>query len=183
MNTARGFVLGVLLAVAVGAMAIDTHGYPSRPSFGSVTITGTGGNVPTIVTGTFSSSISSGCTTTPSLGTVTYRIVDKRATLILPTNVTCTSNSTFLQINGLPAALTVATTCTASTCTGPLNLEDNGVANLAGCYAISGGILSFGLYTVAGSTVKCAGGGFTASGTKGFSGVASNTWSFTIPLN
>lgn len=178
-------LIGALaISCAPFVLAVSGGGFPSQPTFTNVTINGTGGNVPTIVTGSFTATISGGCTTTPSLGTVTYRIVDKRATLVLPTNSTCTSNSTFLQVGGLPAALQGGTTCSATTCSFTTNtLEDNGVTSLSGCYSISGSTISFGLQVVSGTNIRCPGGGFTASGTKGFSGVAANTWSIVIPLN
>lgn len=121
------------------------------------------------VTGTFTATLSSGCTTTPS-GTASYTITGVVATITFPA-LSCTSNATSLTLSGAPTILAPATICANSFCGFYAGLvEDNGTNALIGCFQYRNtGNFDFGLSTVIGTHIQCApSAGWTASGTKGF---------------
>ena len=132
---------------------------------------GTGTLTQPDLTGTFTGTISSGCTTTPT-GSVSYTVIGNVVTVTIPA-ITCTSNGANLRMTGMPSIITPATSgCgTGTNCGFFAGLtEDNGVNGLTSCLQInSGPSWDFGLATVNGTHIQCVPGtGFTSSGTKGF---------------
>ncbi len=104
--------------------------------------TGGATTVPTAVSGTFSSTLTNGCTTTPS-ATVTYVKTGNVVTLRWPaTSWSCTSNALAHNTDAsIPAAIRPST----SRCASPMIFENNGVLGVLGeVYVTSAGVLQFG---------------------------------------
>jgi len=107
--------------------------------------------------GTFTLTVASGCTTTPT-STATWMKVGSIVTMHTGSGLTCTSNAAGFSASGLPASLQPASLITSvplAVCT------NNTVASSGNCYVTfnpSTGTLTFGLN---GNT-----GGWTSSGTK-----------------
>lgn len=120
-----------------------------------------GSPVATSTSGTFTLTVASGCTTTPT-STATYTKIGNMVTLNLGAGLTCTSNAAGFTASGLIAALQPASV-TGSTPSAVCN--NNSAASTGNCYTIvsaGSGTLSFGL--------NGALGGWTASGTKSITG-------------
>lgn len=114
------------------------------------------------VTGTFTATMSLGCTTTPT-STVTYSIVGKIVTLWFAP-FTCTSNSAGFTMTGLPVSLQPASTHVV----GVEEVEDNTVSALHGTLQVGvGGSMFFGVSKISGSYLTDGQSSWTASGTKG----------------
>jgi hypothetical protein len=109
------------------------------------------------VGGTFTLTVASGCTTTPT-STATWMKVGSIVTMHTGSGLTCTSNAAGFSASGLPASLqpnSLITSVPLAVCT------NNTVASSGNCYVTfnpSTGTLTFGLN---GNT-----GGWTSSGTK-----------------
>jgi hypothetical protein len=116
--------------------------------------------------GTFTLTLSTGCTTTPQVVARYFRI-GNIATLSWPDVGSCTSNATTLILTGLPAALTPVATAEFGSCR---TINNGGAVTVSHCNVAATQI------TV--SNGPSAGNAFTASGTKQIFGNA-----VSYPLN
>ena len=126
--------------------------------------------------GTYTATISTGCTTTPT-GTVSYVRVGKAVTQCLPVNFSCTSNSTSLEITGTPAGI-YPPGGAAAIARVTLAVVDNGNI-LSGRIQTSAVSPTDGwrISIIPSGSVIYSLTGFTNSGTKGFDG---GCWSYTL---
>lgn len=139
-------------------------------------------NVPiaSVVTGSWTAQIATGCTTTPS-ATFTY---SRSGQIVTLTNgaagaLTCTSNATGMTITGLPAALFPAHEHEVAV----QDLEDSGTNQLSGAVIVStAGVLTLLLArtNITTNDVVTANAAFTASGVKG---IAHDAFSVTYSLD
>jgi hypothetical protein len=118
----------------------------------------------TASTGTFTATLASGLTTTPT-GTLTYKKIGNVVTLYNNTGATIsgTSNSGSFSITGLPAAIQPSTARFL-----PTHWLDNGSTVAGGCSISAAGAI----------TASNGSGAFTSSGTKGIP----SGWSVTYPI-
>lgn len=136
-----------------------------EPSFGAAALR----NTATYETGSFTATLT-GMTTTVT-GTVNYTRVGNMITLYAGAAITGTSNTTAMNMTGIPAAITPAgnpkVPCTAIT--------DNGLGDKAAqCFILASNQIAFSLLNLATGAYS---GAFTASGSKGLTGGFSVTYS------
>jgi hypothetical protein len=155
----------ILCGDSTHALGYDTTAH----TFTCNSISGTGG---TVVSGTFTATITAGCTTTPSF-TWSYQVGGGIAAIgNLGVLSTCTSNSTSLTIGGIPAAAIPAHVRDVA-CT---DLEDNsGGGKMGTCEITTSGNIAITLLQAGSNTT----GAFTSSGTKGVNGF----FTITYPVN
>jgi hypothetical protein len=110
--------------------------------------------------GTYTATLSTGCTTTP---TVTAKWVKNGhlVTINFGNFGTCTSNST---LTSLDTSVPVAERPASNQCTQVISVEDNTVLSHATVRVLTTGAIDFGLDGASGGT--CSGAGWTASGIK-----------------
>lgn len=129
--------------------------------------------------GTFTGTISAGCTTTPS-GTFTYSRAGNIVTITNPSGaLTCTSNTTGLTLSGIPAAITPAHDHEVAV----QDIEDGGNTQLSGAVDITAtGTMTFFLArtNIVTNEITMSNSVFTASGTKG---IAHAVFSVTYSLD
>lgn len=167
VGTGTAFGLQILAGTNASDYALQIKDQTATNTY--LQVDGAGNLTEPFLTGTFTATLSSGCTTTPT-GTASYTVIGNQVTITIPA-ITCTSNTTGITISGVPSTLAPATSCAGSNCGFFAGItEDNGTNGLTSCLQYrSVGFLDFGLATVSGTHIQCIPGtGFTSSGTKGF---------------
>lgn len=115
-------------------------------------------------TGSFTLTLSTGCTTTPS-GTALWTKTGNIVSMRIP-GLTCTSNSTSLSLTSLPSAIRPVSTSAIS----PVVGTDNGAFTVS-----YGSVDTAGVLSLFNGANPGGGGNWTNSGTKSFNG-ATLTW-------
>lgn len=153
-----GGLVGRVANDAIGAVGNWLNVTRSGTTVTSVNLQGTaiqGNGVDmTPTTGTFTLTLTTGCTTSPSV-TARYAKVGSLVTLNWPAFAVCTSNATTRVLSGLPAALSPVAAIDLNSC----NSANNG-----GAAVISACGIGAGTTVVAVSNGASPGNAFTASG-------------------
>lgn len=136
-------------------------------SLRALTLTDLPAGTATIVTGSFTMTIATGCTTTPTV-TVNYTVIGGLIVLTTSGTTTCTSNSTAMTLTGFPGAVTPSATRIVLS----PSVEDNGVIGLGSFVISSAGAGTVNNSVVSGTVVTFSNVGFTATGIKGFQNLA-----------
>jgi len=143
--------------VTVGS---PTGGDPGAGKINAQDVQVNGASVITPTSGTYTATLSTGCTTTPT-ATVKWAKTGNIVVLNFGNFGTCTSNTTIMSLDAsVPAAERPAT----NQCANVISVEDNTVINHATARIQTSGVVDFGLDGASGGS--CSGAGWTASGTK-----------------
>lgn len=155
---------------------------------GSATGSGTAGevklnNTTLFASGTLTATITTGCSTTPTVSFSYARVYNTVTLQMTQSNLTCTSNTTTHTTTDafIPAALRPAR---EQTFFGVPVV--NNANSLIGCMSIStGGVVIWELNQTTGGSTLCQNNGYTASGNRGLVGTGSQggTYIFTYLLN